>query len=97
LFEGCNGYNNGEQRRGFIYVGDVVDVYLWFLDHPGVTGIFNLGIGRSQSFTEADLDTLRSAGCNHPFKTVEQGVHLYMEWSNQSLSQTLRCGRVYLR
>jgi ADP-L-glycero-D-manno-heptose 6-epimerase len=34
LFEGCDGYENGEQRRDFIYVGDVVDVNLWFLDNP---------------------------------------------------------------
>lgn len=34
LFEGCDGYGNGEQRRDFIYVGDVVDVNLWFCNIP---------------------------------------------------------------
>ena len=52
LFEGCDGYGDGEQRRDFIYVGDVVAVNLWLLDHPEVSGIFNLGTGRSQSFNE---------------------------------------------
>ena len=52
LFEGCDGYADGEQRRDFIYVGDVVDVNLWFLDHPDKSGIFNLGTGRSQSFND---------------------------------------------
>lgn len=114
LFEGGDGYGDGEQRRDFIYVGDAVDVNLWFLDHPEVSGIFNLGTGRSQtfndvahavidwhgrggieyipfpehlkgcyqSFTEADLAALRSAGCGHRFKSVEEGVRLYMEWLN---------------
>ena len=44
LFEGCLGYSNGEQRRDFVYVGDVIDTILGFFDHP-VTGIFNLGTG----------------------------------------------------
>lgn len=115
LFEGCDGYGDGEQRRDFIYVGDVVDINLWFLDHPQVSGIYNCGTGRSQtfndvanaviryhqrghikyipfpehlkgcyqSFTEANLEKLRAAGCDHVFKTVEQGTQLYMEWLNR--------------
>jgi ADP-L-glycero-D-manno-heptose 6-epimerase len=52
LFEGIEGYENGEQRRDFVYIDDVVDVNLWFLDHPEQSGIFNLGTGRSQSFND---------------------------------------------
>jgi ADP-L-glycero-D-manno-heptose 6-epimerase len=52
LFEGCDGYANGEQRRDFVYVGDVVDVKLWLLDNPTCSGIFNVGTGRSQSFND---------------------------------------------
>ncbi len=52
LFEGCDGYGNGEQRRDFIYVGDAVAVNLWFLDHPQVSGIYNVGTGRSQTFND---------------------------------------------
>ena len=33
LFVGSGGYGNGEQRRDFVYVDDVVDVNLWFLEH----------------------------------------------------------------
>ncbi len=112
LFEGCDGYGDGEQRRDFVYVGDTVDVNLWFMEHPDKSGIFNLGTGRSQpfkdvanavidwhgkgrieyipfpehlkgryqSFTEADITALRKAGYEAPFKTVEEGVKLYMDW-----------------
>ncbi len=52
LFEGCDGYDNGEQRRDFVYVGDAVAVNLWFLDNPHQSGIFNLGTGRSQTFND---------------------------------------------
>ncbi|MCK5895846.1 MAG: ADP-glyceromanno-heptose 6-epimerase [Cocleimonas sp.] len=52
LFEGIDGYANGEQRRDFVYIDDVVAVNLWFLDHPDQSGIFNVGTGHSQSFNE---------------------------------------------
>ena len=50
LFTGSDGYGPGEQRRDFIYVGDVVAVNLWFLDHPERSGIFNVGTGRASTF-----------------------------------------------
>lgn len=52
LFEGSGGYENGGQRRDFVYVGDVAKVNLWLLDHPKVSGIFNVGTGRSQPFKD---------------------------------------------
>jgi len=52
LFEGSDGYGNGEQRRDFIYVADVAAVNLWLHDNPAVSGIFNLGTGRSQTFND---------------------------------------------
>ena len=52
LFDGYDHYEAGEQKRDFIYVGDVVKVNLWFMDHPEHSGIFNLGTGRSQPFND---------------------------------------------
>ena len=52
LFAGCDGYRDGEQVRDFVYVSDVVDVNLWFLDNPTVSGIFNCGTGKSQPFND---------------------------------------------
>jgi len=60
LFEGCDGYGNGEQKRDFVYVGDVAKVNLHFLDHPEKSGIFNLGTGRAQSFNELAVATVNS-------------------------------------
>ena len=52
LFAAYEGYADGEQRRDFVFIEDVVKVNLWFLDHPSKSGIFNVGTGRSQSFNE---------------------------------------------
>ncbi|MCP1314140.1 MULTISPECIES: ADP-glyceromanno-heptose 6-epimerase [unclassified Halomonas] len=50
LFGAHDGFEAGMQSRDFVFVGDVVDVNLWFLDHPKVSGIFNLGTGRAEPF-----------------------------------------------
>ncbi|MDY6942156.1 MAG: ADP-glyceromanno-heptose 6-epimerase [Pseudomonadota bacterium] len=52
LFAGCDGYGDGEQRRDFIHVDDVVRVNLWFWAHPDRSGVFNVGTGRSQTFND---------------------------------------------
>ncbi len=49
LFEGTEGYANGEQLRDFIYVDDAVAVNLWFLQSKK-SGIFNAGTGNCESF-----------------------------------------------
>jgi ADP-L-glycero-D-manno-heptose 6-epimerase len=40
--------------------------------------------GRYQSFTEADISELREAGYGGEFKSVEEGVPVYMDWLNKS-------------
>jgi ADP-L-glycero-D-manno-heptose 6-epimerase len=60
LFEGSGGYGNGEQRRDFISVEDAVNVNLFFLDHPGQSGIFNVGTGAAQSFNEVAVATVNA-------------------------------------
>lgn len=45
-------YPHGGQKRDVIYVKDVVRVLLWLLDHPKVSGLFNLGTGKASTFNE---------------------------------------------
>ena len=37
-------------------------------------------VGKYQSYTQADLSTLRAAGCGHTFADVQTGVSAYMAW-----------------
>ena len=64
LFEGSGGYPAGEQLRDFVHVDDVVDVNLHFLERPGLSGIYNCGTGRAQTFNElarAVVNSVRAA------------------------------------
>ena len=55
LFKGSDGYGDGEQRRDFIYIDDVVKVNLWFMENKEISGIFNLGTGTSRTFYDVAL------------------------------------------
>jgi ADP-L-glycero-D-manno-heptose 6-epimerase len=67
LFVGSAGYPDGGQRRDFIHVDDVVAVNLWMLENPDVSGIFNCGTGRAQTFNDvaaAVINTLRGTSAS---------------------------------
>lgn len=49
------GIADGDQRRDFIYVDDVVRVIMWLLATPSVSGLFNVGTGKARSFRELML------------------------------------------
>ena len=60
LFEGSSEYEDGEQLRDFVNVEDVVKVNLYLLQHPEVSGIFNVGTGKCQSFNDVALAVINS-------------------------------------
>jgi ADP-L-glycero-D-manno-heptose 6-epimerase len=74
LFQGSGGYGDGEQLRDFVSVEDVVQVNLWFLDHPKVSGIVNVGTGRAESFNEvarATINAVRAGRGEKPLTLAE--------------------------
>lgn len=88
LFEGSEQF-----RRDFVYVGDVADVNLWFLQH-GVSGIFNLGTGNAESFEEVAKAVIRYHG-NGEIETIPFPEHLkgaYQEYTQADLTKLRAAG-----
>jgi ADP-L-glycero-D-manno-heptose 6-epimerase len=76
LFGEYGGYPGGGQMRDFVFIDDVVAVNLWFFDHPGESGIYNLGTGKAQPFNDIAItvvNTLREQRSESPL-TLEQAV-----------------------
>jgi ADP-L-glycero-D-manno-heptose 6-epimerase len=57
-----DGIADGDQRRDFIYVDDVVRVMMWLLATPGVSGLFNVGTGKARSFKDLMLSAYAALG-----------------------------------
>lgn len=75
LFEGCLGYGNGEQKRDFVYIDDVVDVNMFCLDKE-ITGIYNCGTGHAQPFNDVALTVVNSlrAQKGEPALSLDEAV-----------------------
>jgi ADP-L-glycero-D-manno-heptose 6-epimerase len=55
-------YKDGEQKRDFIYVKDAVDVVLYFMHHPKINGIFNLGSGQARTWNDLAKALFKAVG-----------------------------------
>jgi ADP-L-glycero-D-manno-heptose 6-epimerase len=105
LFGGSDGYRDGEQRRDFVYVDDAVAVNLWFLERRGVSGIFNCGTGRAQTFnrlavavvnavhgTQATLHDIVAKGLIEYIAFPPQLVGKYQSFTEADLSALRAAG-----
>lgn len=94
LFAGTDGYADGEQLRDFVYVEDICNVNLWFLDNPGAFGIFNVGTGRAQSFN-AVANAVIKWHRNGKIRYVPFPEHLkgaYQNYTQADLTQLRQSG-----
>jgi len=57
------GIGDGDQRRDFIYVDDVVAVMRWLMERVQVSGIFNVGTGAARSFRDLVTALFHAIGC----------------------------------
>jgi len=55
-------FKDGEQMRDFIYVKDLADVMWFLMNHPPVSGLYNLGTGKARTFL--DLARATFAACD---------------------------------
>lgn len=77
LFKSCSPqYENGEQLRDFVYVKDVCSVILWLLDHQEVSGLFNVGTGKAQSFRELAEATFHALDMEPNIRYIDMPEHL---------------------
>jgi ADP-L-glycero-D-manno-heptose 6-epimerase len=65
------GIADGDQRRDFIYVDDVVRVILWLLATPKVSGLFNVGTGQARSFKDLMLAAYAALGAPAQIEYVD--------------------------
>ncbi|MCW3476026.1 ADP-glyceromanno-heptose 6-epimerase [Limobrevibacterium gyesilva] len=76
---------DGQQRRDFIWVGDVVAVLLWLLDTPDVSGLFNLGTGTARSYLDLAHAVCSAAGAAPQVEFVDMPDRLRGQY--QSFTQ----------
>lgn len=95
LFKSCNpDYEDGGQLRDFVYVKDICSVILWMLRNQDVSGLFNVGTGRAQSFRELAEATFHALGMVPNIVYIEmpeklRGKYQYFTQANMDYLRSL--------
>lgn len=71
---------DGHQARDFVWVGDCVDVVLWLLDHPAVSGLFNVGTGRARTYIDLVHAIFAALGREPAITFIDTPAHLRAQY-----------------
>jgi ADP-L-glycero-D-manno-heptose 6-epimerase len=77
LFKSYNEqYLDGEQKRDFIYVKDVVKIIWWMMKNPSINGVFNIGTGQARTWNDLARAVFTSLGYQEQIKYIDMPEHL---------------------
>ncbi len=86
---------DGAQARDFIWIGDVVEVMLWLLDHPAVSGLFNCGTGNARSYLDLAHAVCDAAGRPRAVEFIDMPAALrgqYQSFTQADMSRLRAAG-----
>jgi ADP-L-glycero-D-manno-heptose 6-epimerase len=64
-------YNDGEQMRDFIYIKDAVEMTLFFMDNPRLSGLFNIGTGEPRTWNDLVIAVFVAMGRKPNIEYIE--------------------------
>lgn len=88
-------YEDGEQKRDFIYVDDVVDVCLFFQKEKPLSGIYNVGTGKARSFNDLAKAVFRSLGEPENITYIDTPIKIrdkYQYFTQAKMSKLINAG-----
>lgn len=85
-------FNDGEQRRDFIYVKDVTEVLLFFFQQQKSPGIYNLGTGIARTFLDLAYSTFQAMSLPPDIRWIEMPADIRdnYQYFTQANMQKLR-------
>jgi ADP-L-glycero-D-manno-heptose 6-epimerase len=90
-----DGIADGNQRRDFIYVDDVVRVVMWLLAAPSVSGLFNVGTGKARSFKDIMLSAFAALGRKPDIRYIDMPASIrdsYQYFTQGEVDRLQRAG-----
>jgi ADP-L-glycero-D-manno-heptose 6-epimerase len=85
-------YEDGGQKRDFVWVGDCCDVMLWLSQNVRVNGLFNVGSGKARSFLDLTNAVYRAAGKEPKitFRETPENIRAHYQYFTEAPMQKLR-------
>lgn len=88
-------YKDGEQKRDFIYVLDIAKVMVFFLEHPDMSGVYNLGTGKARTFIDLARAVFAALGKEPNIEFIEmpeQFKKQYQYFTEANISRLREAG-----
>jgi ADP-L-glycero-D-manno-heptose 6-epimerase len=89
------GIADGDQRRDFIYVDDVVRVMMWLLATPSASGLFNVGTGQARSFKDLIISAYAALGIRPNVQYIDMPEQIrgsYQYFTQSEVDRLQRAG-----
>ncbi|MGB8898352.1 MAG: NAD-dependent epimerase/dehydratase family protein [Methylocella sp.] len=91
------GIGDGEQARDFIWISDVVDVLLWLLDNPSISGLYNVGTGQARTYLDLAYAVCEASGVECRVEFTDMPASLcgrYQSFTQASMNRLREAGYV---
>ena len=88
-------YNDGEQKRDFIYVKDAVNMTLHFLEHKEKSGLYNVGSGKARTWNDLVTALFKSLNLPLNIEYIDMPVYLadkYQYFTEATLKRIKQTG-----
>ena len=88
-------FADGGQLRDFVYVRDVVEVIAALADRPAISGLFNLGTGKAESFRTLAEALFRAMGREPRIEYIPMPTDLrgrYQYFTQATMEKLRRAG-----
>ncbi len=89
------GYEDGGQTRDFVYVKDICSVIRYMMEHPDISGLFNLGTGHARTFRALGEAVFSALGIPANIEYVEMPETLrpkYQYFTEASMDKLRKVG-----
>ena len=88
-------FKDGEQMRDFIYVKDLIDVCIFFMNHRKDSGIYNLGSGQARTFKDLVTNTFKALGLEPDIDFIDTPIDIrdkYQYFTEANMSKLKSIG-----
>ena len=75
-------YKDGEQKRDFVYIKDVVDATLWLMENKETAGVFNVGAGAARTWNAVANAMFSAMGKKPDIRYIELPDQLKNQYQN---------------
>ncbi|MBT6295141.1 MAG: ADP-glyceromanno-heptose 6-epimerase [Nitrospina sp.] len=81
-------YQDGGQERDFLYIKDAVKMTLFFLDHPTICGIFNIGSGKARNWNDLATTIFKAMGSDPKIEYMPMPENIRNQYQYHTCAET---------